>query len=56
MTFEADFIFVLSSFGAAPGGCHAGDSDHLAMHDRGLCKRILHGMRIVTIDTLDVSD
>lgn len=54
VAFEADFIFVLSSFRAAPGGRHAGDSAHRAGRDRGFCRRILHGMRIMTIDAFDV--
>jgi hypothetical protein len=56
MAFEADFIFILNVLGAAAGCGYAGYATHGAGDDRGICRCVLDGMRIVTINALDVPD
>lgn len=56
VTFETNFIFVLNALCAAAGGCYSGDSTHDAGDNRGVCRRVLNSVRIMTIDAFDVPD
>ena len=55
VTFEAYLVLVLDLLGRASGYRYAGGASHRAGYNRRLCSDILRGMRIVTVDALDVS-
>ena len=55
VTFETDLVLVLDSLSGAARNCYAGGPPHRTGHNRRLCRCVLDGVRIVTIDAFDMS-